>query len=52
MTKQVEAIYEDGMLRPLEILPLEEHQHVKVTVSSLSDDPLASMVDWSRLTRP
>jgi predicted DNA-binding antitoxin AbrB/MazE fold protein len=47
MTKQVEAIYEDGMLRPLEPLPLEEHQRVRVTVSSLSDDPLTSMVDYA-----
>jgi predicted DNA-binding antitoxin AbrB/MazE fold protein len=33
MTKQVEAVYENGMLRPLEPLPLSEHQHVTVTIS-------------------
>lgn len=53
MIKQVDAVYADGMLRPLEPLPLEENQRVRVTVSSLSDDPLASMIDhafqdWAR----
>jgi predicted DNA-binding antitoxin AbrB/MazE fold protein len=33
MIKQVEAVYENGVLRPLEPLPLEEHQHVSVVVS-------------------
>ena len=33
MTKQVEAVYENGILRPLEPLPLEEHQHVTVMIT-------------------
>ena len=33
MTRQVEAVYENGMLRPLEPLPLKEHQHVTVMIS-------------------
>lgn len=33
MTKQVEAVYENGALHPLEPLPLSEHQRVTVTVS-------------------
>ena len=45
MTKQVEAVYENGMLRPLEPLRLAENQHVRVTVSEISGDPLASMID-------
>ena len=45
MTREVEAVYENGMLRPLEPLPLAEHQHVKVTVSEIPGDPLASMID-------
>ena len=45
MIKQIEAIYENGMLKPLEALPLAEHQHVRVTVSEISGDPLASMID-------
>ena len=36
MTKQVEAIYENGALFPLEPLPLREHQRVTVTVSDLA----------------
>ena len=51
MTKQVEAVYENGMLRPLEPLPLAEHQHVKITVSEIADDPLASMIDYDFLER-
>ena len=30
---QVEAVYENGVLRPLEPLNLAEHQHVTVTVA-------------------
>ena len=33
MRKQVEAVYENGVLRPLQPLPLEEHERVIVTVS-------------------
>ena len=50
MTKQVEAIYENGVLRLLEPLTLDEHQHVIVTVSS-DEDPLASIIDHAFLER-
>ena len=33
MTRSLQAIYEKGVLRPLEPLPLKEHQRVTVTVS-------------------
>ena len=33
MTREVEAVYENGMLRPLEPLPLEEHQRVTVMIT-------------------
>lgn len=36
--KEVEAVYENGVLRPLE--PLAEREHVKVTVSRAAED------DW------
>jgi predicted DNA-binding antitoxin AbrB/MazE fold protein len=49
MTNHVDAIYENGVLRPLEPLPLEEHQRVRVTISSISGDSLASLVDQSFL---
>ena len=49
MTNHVDAVYENGVLRPLEPLPLEEHQRVRVAVSSSSGDSLASLVDRSFL---
>jgi len=33
MTRTLPAVYENGVLRPLEPLPLKEHQRVMVTVS-------------------
>jgi predicted DNA-binding antitoxin AbrB/MazE fold protein len=33
MTRRLQAVYERGVLRPLEPLPLAEHQQVTVTVS-------------------
>ena len=33
MSKLIEAIYENGMLRPLEPLALEEHQRVTITIA-------------------
>jgi predicted DNA-binding antitoxin AbrB/MazE fold protein len=32
MDRVVEAIYEDGTLRPLEALDLPEHQRVRITI--------------------
>lgn len=50
MTKQVEAVYENGVLRPLEPLSLEEHQRVTVTVSA-EEDSLASIIDLAFVAR-
>ena len=33
MSKRLEAVYENGVLRPLEPLDLREHQRVSVIVS-------------------
>jgi predicted DNA-binding antitoxin AbrB/MazE fold protein len=33
MDQSIEAIYEDGVLKPLVPLPLEEHQRVALTLS-------------------
>jgi predicted DNA-binding antitoxin AbrB/MazE fold protein len=49
MTNHVDAVYENGVLRPLEPLPLEEHQRVRVTISSISGDSLEFLVDQSFL---
>lgn len=46
MTKTLQAVYENGVLRPLEPLPFKEHQKVSVTVSDAAD-PLASMIDYA-----
>jgi predicted DNA-binding antitoxin AbrB/MazE fold protein len=34
MEKTFEAVYEDGVLRPLETLPISNMQHVLVTISN------------------
>ncbi len=49
MTREVEAVYENGLLRLLEPLPLAEHQHVEVTVSEVPSDPLSAMIDQTFL---
>ena len=38
MTMQVEAVYEQGVLRPLNPLPLKEHQRVTVYSATDEDD--------------
>jgi predicted DNA-binding antitoxin AbrB/MazE fold protein len=45
MTNHVDAVYENGVLRPLEPLALQENQRVRVAISSISGDSLASLVD-------
>ena len=34
MQKTFEAVYENGVLRPLEVLPLRDRQHVQVTIAT------------------
>jgi predicted DNA-binding antitoxin AbrB/MazE fold protein len=46
MVKTLSAIYENGVLRPSEPLPLREHQRVSVTVSDQSPDPIAEWLDY------
>ena len=52
MEKTVQAIYEDGVLRPLEPVPLENQQEVTVTISDEGDIPrdyplVASPEEWA-----
>jgi predicted DNA-binding antitoxin AbrB/MazE fold protein len=39
MTLTVEAVYEDGVLKPAQPLPLQEHEKVRITVEQ-GDSPL------------
>lgn len=39
MTTTVEAVYENGVFRPLTALPLEEHAAVRLVVHSSEDVP-------------
>ena len=53
MSQVITAIYEDGVLKPLDRLQLDEHEHVRVTVESApgrdalplppAADPLANL---------
>jgi predicted DNA-binding antitoxin AbrB/MazE fold protein len=62
MEKTVQAVYEGGVLRPLEPIPLEDRQEVTVTISDEGDIPryhplLASSDEWAaadarRVLRP
>lgn len=52
MEKTVQAVYEDGVLRPLEPILLEERQEVTVTISDHGDISrnhplLASSEEWA-----
>jgi len=49
MAKQVEAVYENGLLRPLEPLPLEEHQRVTVVITEAQSFPERSHPDSAYL---
>jgi len=51
VSKQLEAAYENGVLRPLEPLNLDEHQRVTVTVADVSDDPLRAHLDLEYMAR-
>lgn len=37
MEKTFEAVFENGVLRPLETLPISERQHVLVTISTIPE---------------
>jgi predicted DNA-binding antitoxin AbrB/MazE fold protein len=52
MEKTIKAVYEDGVLRPLEPILLEERQEVTVTISDPGNVPrdhplLASSDEWA-----
>jgi hypothetical protein len=54
MTKQLEVIYEGGVLRPLQPLPFAERQRLTVTVSgetaaALNCNPRGREFEWLRV---
>ena len=51
MTKQMDAIYENGVLRPLEPLPLAERQRVTVMIGIGADQPRHSHLDVEFIER-
>ncbi len=50
MTQRVDAIYEDGLLRPLRPLDLPDRERVSVTVESAVDDKWLDhdVTEWAR----
>jgi predicted DNA-binding antitoxin AbrB/MazE fold protein len=50
MVRQLDAIYEDGVLRPLEPLELGEHQRVRITVDDTKTGDPASAPAGIRAT--
>ena len=43
LKQQIEAIYENGVLRPLKPLELADQQRVRITIEN--GDPLADLID-------
>jgi predicted DNA-binding antitoxin AbrB/MazE fold protein len=49
MTISVEAIYENGLLKPTEPLPLQEHERVRLTIEPAVSwaERTAGMLKWT-----
>jgi len=48
MSQEFEAIYENGVLRPLKPVLLREHEVVSVSVTSATDPDLRAVADKQR----
>lgn len=48
MTLTVEAIYENGVLKPVQPLPLQEHEKVRITIEPAENwvQATAGMFGW------
>ena len=44
MTKSISAVYENGVLRPLQPLTLTEHQRVRLSITMPPDESV--LADW------
>jgi predicted DNA-binding antitoxin AbrB/MazE fold protein len=51
MTITIEAIFENGMLRPAQPLPLKEHEKVRVTVESVNEPVASSPAEAEQMVR-
>ena len=51
MPLQVDAVYENGVLRPLQPLDLREHEHVTVSVVKTDPTPGRSRLDVEYIER-
>ena len=49
MAQQVEAVYENGVLRPLQPLRLNEAARVQLSVSQVAADALDELIDYKLL---
>jgi predicted DNA-binding antitoxin AbrB/MazE fold protein len=50
MARVVEAIYENGMLKPLETLDLPEHQRVRITIHEpMVESPEETLEAWHQV---
>jgi predicted DNA-binding antitoxin AbrB/MazE fold protein len=49
MSDTFEAVYEDGVLKPAQLLPLKEHARVRVTIQPMTSwaDVTAGLVQWT-----
>ena len=45
MTRQIDAVYENGVLKPLAPLHLGENERVHLTITSDLSEPLDSLID-------
>ncbi|MBI3464277.1 MAG: antitoxin family protein [Planctomycetes bacterium] len=48
MAVTIEAVYENGVLKPAQALPLQEHEKVRLTIESATNwvDATAGMIGW------
>lgn len=48
MTLTIEAVYENGVLKPIQPLPLTEHQRVQITIQSAANwvEATAGLCGW------
>ena len=50
MARVVEAIYENGTLKPLETLDLPEHQRVRITIHEpIDESPEETLAAWQQV---